>query len=128
MITDDINAVQDFASTSLLDIVIDVLTIAGMLAVMFTLNWRFTLVALRVTPLVAVFAIRLRAAVKQATRDVRRHQSEIVSVVQERLGSIRVVKAFAQGAFERRRLEAKSLKAVEAALYARRVRSCSGRS
>jgi ABC-type multidrug transport system fused ATPase/permease subunit len=52
-ITDDINAVQDFASTSLLDIVIDVLTIAGMLAVMFTLNWRFTLVALAVTPLVA---------------------------------------------------------------------------
>jgi ABC-type multidrug transport system fused ATPase/permease subunit len=92
-ITDDINAVQDFASTSLLDIVIDVLTIAGMLAVMFTLNWRFTLVALGVTPLVAVFAIRLRAAVKQATRDVRRYQSEIVSVVQEGLGAIRVDRA-----------------------------------
>jgi ABC-type multidrug transport system fused ATPase/permease subunit len=50
--------VQNFASTSLLDIVIDVLTIAGMLAVMFTLNWRFTLVALAVTPLVAVFVMR----------------------------------------------------------------------
>ena len=34
-ITDDINAVQDFVSTSLLDIVIDSLTIVGMLAVMF---------------------------------------------------------------------------------------------
>ena len=101
-ITDDINAVQDFASTSLLDILIDVLTIVGMLAVMFTLNWRFTLVALAVTPLVAVFAIRLRAVVKQATRDVRRRQSEIVSIVQEGLGAIRVVKAFAQGGFERR--------------------------
>ena len=38
-ITDDINAVQDFISTSLLDILIDRLTIVGMLAVMLTLNW-----------------------------------------------------------------------------------------
>jgi ABC-type multidrug transport system fused ATPase/permease subunit len=125
-ITDDINAVQDFASTSLLDILIDVLTIVGMLAVMFTLNWRFTIVALAVTPLVAVFVFRLRSVVKGATRDVRRRQSEIVSIVQEGLGSIRVVKAFAQGAFERQRLDAKSVESVQAALYARRVRSLLG--
>jgi ABC-type multidrug transport system fused ATPase/permease subunit len=125
-ITDDIDAVQDFASTSLLDIAIDVLTIVGMLAVMFTLNWRFTIVALAVTPLLAVFAFRLRGIVKQATRDVRRRQSEIVSIVQEGLGSIRVVKAFAQGGFERRRLDAKSIESVQAALHARRVRSLLG--
>lgn len=93
---------------------------------MFTLNWRFTLVALAVTPLLVVFALRLRAVVRGATRDVRRWQSEIVSIVQEGLGSIRVVKAFAQGAFERRRLDAKSVETVEAALYARRVRSLLG--
>jgi ABC-type multidrug transport system fused ATPase/permease subunit len=125
-ITDDINAVQDFASTSLLDLLIDTLTVAGMLAVMFALNWRFTIVAIAVTPLVALFAIRLRGAVKSAMHAVRRRQSEIVSIVQEGLGAIRVVKAFAQGAFERQRLEAKSRESVEAALHARRVRSLLG--
>jgi subfamily B ATP-binding cassette protein MsbA len=125
-ITDDINAVQDFASTSLLDIVIDGLTIAGMLAVMFTLNWRFTIVALAVVPLIVLFAVRLRGVVKQATRDLRQKQSEIVTIVQEGLGAIRVVKAFAQGRFERARLDAKSVESVEAALYARRVRSLLG--
>ena len=125
-ITDDINAVQEFASTSLLDLVIDTLTVAGMLAVMFALNWRFTLVALAVMPLVALFVVRLRGAVRSATHDVRRRQSEIVSIVQEGLGAIRVVKAFAQGAFERQRLEAKSRESVEAALHARRVRSLLG--
>lgn len=125
-ITEDINAVQEFASTSLLDIVIDSLTVAGMLVVMCTLNWRFTLVALAVTPLLAVFVFRLRSVVKQATRDVRARQSEIVSIVQEGLGAIRVVKTFAQGAFERQRLETKSVETVEAALFARRVRSLLG--
>ena len=125
-ITDDINAVQDFASTSLLDILIDALTLVGMLAVMFMLNWRFTLVALALTPLLIVFVFRLRTEIKKATRNVRLRQSEIVTIVQEGLGSIRVVKAFAQGGFERRRLDAKSVESVEAALYARRVRSLLG--
>jgi ABC-type multidrug transport system fused ATPase/permease subunit len=125
-ITDDINSVQDFVSTSLLDIVIDSLTILGMLAVMLWLNWRFTLVALVVTPLVVIFVYRLRTVIKTATHDVRRHQSELVSIVQEGLGAIRVVKAFGQGAFERERLNVKSRQSVEAALYARRVRSLLG--
>lgn len=125
-ITDDINAIQDFASTTILDILIDSLTILGMLAVMFSLNWRFTLVALAVTPLVAIFVYRLRSIVKAATHDVRRHQSELVTIAQEGLGAIRLVKAFAQGPFERERLGAKSLQSVEAALYARRMRSLLG--
>lgn len=122
-ITDDIDTVQTFASTSLLDLLIDGLTVVGMLAVMSSLNWRFTLVALAVTPPLLVFTMRLRARVKAATRNVRLKQSEIVSIVQEGLGSIRLVKAFAQGAFERQRLDAKSLESVEAALYARRLRA-----
>jgi ABC-type multidrug transport system fused ATPase/permease subunit len=122
-ITDDIQAVQSFASSSLLTILMDVLTIIGILVVMFSLNWNFTLVALSVTPFLAIFAYRLRYVVKSATKDVRRYQSEIVSIVQEGLSAIRVVKAFAQGAFERRRLDAKSLETVQASLRARRTRA-----
>jgi len=125
-LTDDINAVQEFASTSLLDLLIDSFTIVGMLTIMFMLNWKFTLVALALTPLLAVFVYRLRRVIKRATHDVRRRQSEIVTIVQEGLGAIRVVKAFAQGGFERARLDAKSIESVEAALYARRVRSVLG--
>jgi len=125
-ITDDINTVQDFASTSLLDLLIDSLTIVGMLAIMLSINWRFTVVALAVTPLLLVFVVRLRGVIRKATHDVRRRQSEIVSIVQEGLSSIRVVKAFAQGGFERQRLATKSRESVEAALYARRVRSLLG--
>jgi subfamily B ATP-binding cassette protein MsbA len=125
-ITDDINAVQDFISTSLLKILVDLLTIVGMLAVMFTLNLNFTLVALTVTPLLGLFVYRLRYVVKLATRDVRRRQGEMVTIVQEGLGAIRLVKAFAQGAFERQRLDEKSLQSVQAALQARRARSLVG--
>ncbi len=121
--TDDVRAVQDFTSQSLVSMVVDVFTIAGVLVVMLTLNWNFTLVAMSVTPLLAIFAYRLRHLLKASTHDVRRHQGELVSIVQEGLTSIRVVKAFAQGRFEQQRLDAKSLESVEAGLRARRLRA-----
>lgn len=122
-ITDDVKAVQDFASQSLVSMVVDALTIVGVLVVMLSLNWNFTLIALSVTPLLALFVYRLRHLVRVSTHDVRRRQSEIVSIVQEGLTSIRVVKAFAQGRFELQRLDAKSLESVEAGLRARRIRA-----
>jgi subfamily B ATP-binding cassette protein MsbA len=49
-VTADIDAIQDFISQALLGIVVNVLTLVGMLLVMFYLNWRFTLIALSITP------------------------------------------------------------------------------
>ncbi len=122
-ITDDIDAVQDFASSSVLSILIDVLTMIGMLVVMFYLNWDFTLIAISVTPFLILFVFRFKHVVKKATHEVRKKQSEIMSTVEEGLTSIRVVKAFARGDYEEARLEEKSLESIHAALRARKVKS-----
>ena len=49
-VTSDIEAIQTFISSDLLDL-INVLTLAGMVGVMFYINWQFTLIALSVAPL-----------------------------------------------------------------------------
>jgi subfamily B ATP-binding cassette protein MsbA len=49
-ITTDIQTIQGFASSSTLSILVDLLTIICMLALMFWLNWDFTLIAVGVTP------------------------------------------------------------------------------
>jgi len=54
---------------------------------------------------------------------VRKKEGELVSVVQEVLSSIRVVKAFAREDYEQRRLEEQSLESVEAALRARSLKA-----
>ena len=72
---------QDFASSSTLSIVVDMMTIVGMLGLMFWLNWDFALIAVGVTPFLLLFVMRFKKAVKEATRDVRKRQSEIVAVV-----------------------------------------------
>jgi subfamily B ATP-binding cassette protein MsbA len=102
-VTADIDSIQDFISQALLGIVVNVLTLVGMLLVMFYLNWRFTLIALSVTPLLFGVVYTYTRRIKNASRALRKKEGEVVSVVAEVLNSIRVVKAFAREDYEEAR-------------------------
>jgi ABC-type multidrug transport system fused ATPase/permease subunit len=122
-ITTDIQTIQGFASSSTLNILVDLLTIVCMLALMFWLNWDFTLIAVGVTPFLLLFVSRFKKAVKKATHEVRKQQSEIVAVVQQDLESIQSVKAFGRQDTEQKALAAVSKATVDAALKARSIKS-----
>jgi len=122
-ITSDVQTIQSFASSSTLEIVVDLITIVFMVALMFWLDWDFTLIAVALMPFLVVFLFHFKKAVKEVTRTVRARQSEIVAVVQEGLGSVRAVKAFGRQDLEIAHMEAASHATVEAALKARRVKS-----
>ena len=122
-ITSDVGTIQSFDSTALLSILVDSLTIVGMVGVMLYLNFDFALVAVGVTPFLLFFVARFKKAVKKATHEVRKRQSDIVAVVQQGLESVRSVKAFGRQDLEEGRLRAASMETVQAALKARRVKS-----
>ncbi|WP_283806933.1 ABC transporter ATP-binding protein [Bradyrhizobium lablabi] len=122
-ITSDVATIQSFASSSTLDIVVDLITIVFMVGLMFWLDWDFTLIAVGFTPFLVVFLFHFKKAVKEVTRTDRARQSDIVAVVQEGLGSVRAVKAFGRQDLEVAHLEAASHATVEAALKARQVKS-----
>jgi ABC-type multidrug transport system fused ATPase/permease subunit len=122
-ITADVLTIQNFASSATLGIVVDLITILGMLVIMFFMNWDFTLIAVAVTPLMLLLASRFKKAVKKSTREVRKQQSNIVAVVQQDLESIRVVKAFGRQELEQEELQAVSHATVAAALKARQVKA-----
>ena len=118
-LTSDIEAIQSFISSGMLGALGNSLALLGMIAVMLCLNWRFTLVALSVAPLLFVIVFRYTRRIKAASREVRKKEGEMVSVIQEVLSSTRVVKAFAREDHEQRRLEEESLETVEIAMRVR---------
>src|SRR5438876_813503 len=122
-VTSDIDAIQSFITSGLLDALINSLTLVGMLAVMFYINWRFTLIALSVAPVLFAVVFTYTRRIKQAAREVRKKEGELVSIIQEVLSSIRVVKAFAREDYEQRRLEEQSLEGVEIAMRARNLKA-----
>jgi len=122
-VTSDIDAIQSFINTALLGALINLITLVGMIGVMLYLNWRFTLIALSVAPVLFLVVYTYTRRIKKASRDVRKKEGEIVSVIEEVLSSIRVVKAFAREDYERRRLEEESLESVEIGLQARGLKA-----
>jgi len=122
-ITDDVATVQDFVSESTLAILIDGMTIIGMLGLMLWLNWSITLIVVAITPALLLFAARFRRAVKKATRELRRRQSDIVAIVQVGLESMRTVQVLGAQDVELARLGEASQATVNAALSARRIKS-----
>lgn len=122
-INDDVDTIQDFASGSVTDIIIDILQIVGILGVMFAIRWDFALIAVAVTPFLLFFVSRVRKAVKKATHEVRLRQADIVSTVQQGLESVRVVQAFEREDLQEEELSRVGIQTVEAGLKARKIKA-----
>jgi subfamily B ATP-binding cassette protein MsbA len=122
-VTSDIEAVQDFINSALLGMLVNVMTLVGMIGVMFYLDWRFTLIALSISPVLFVVVYHFTRRIKKASRNVRQKEGELLSIVQEVLTSIRVVQAFTREDYEQKRFDSESLANVEAGLQARSIKA-----
>src|SRR5436305_7696720 len=122
-VTTDIDAVQSLISQVMLGMLVNVLTLGGMMLVMLYLNWAFTVIALMVAPALFFVVYHYTHRIKNASRALRRQEGEVVSVLEEVLSSIRVVKAFAREDYEQKRFERESRESVERALRARNFKA-----
>ncbi|MFL6183142.1 MAG: ABC transporter ATP-binding protein, partial [Actinomycetes bacterium] len=122
-VTSDIDAIQDFINTALLGVLVSLMTLAGMIGVMFYVNWRFTLIALSVAPVLFAVVYFYTRRIKKASRALRKQESELMSGVAEVLTSIQVVQAFAREDYEDRRFTMDSKHSVQAALQARSMKA-----
>src|SRR5947208_1363297 len=122
-VTSDVDSIQSFINSSLLSTFINALTLIGMVVVMFWLNWQFTLIALSVAPVLFLIVFTFTRRIKNASRAVRKKESQVFSVVEEVLSSMRVVKAFTREDYEQKRLEQASLEEVESTLRARALKA-----
>jgi ATP-binding cassette, subfamily B, bacterial len=118
-VTSDIDSIQDFVTSAMLGIVANILTLLGIVAIMLYASWRFTLISLAIAPVLFVIVYFFTRRIKHASREVRKTESALISIVEEVFSSIRVVKAFAREDYEERRFERQSLENVETVLQAR---------
>lgn len=87
-VTTDIEVIQAFIDSALLGMLVNVMTLAGMIGVMFYLDWRFMLTALSVMPVLFVVVYSFTGRIKTASRAVRRKEGDQLSFVEEALTSI----------------------------------------
>ena len=122
-ITDDVTTIQGFASQSTVGMLIDLLSIGGMLVVMFVMNVEFALIAAAVLPFMIFFVSHVRRAIQNATREMRKYQSDLVAAAEEGLEAVETEQAYVHEEIEERQLADIGRMVVIAALKARRVRA-----
>jgi ABC-type multidrug transport system fused ATPase/permease subunit len=115
-LTSDIQSVQDFVANGSILLVSNAALLAGMLGLMFWLNWRFALAALSVTPFLFAAVYRYTRRIKAAARRARASDGLLASVAQETLASIKIVQGLAQEEQQDERFRAQGQSSLDAYL------------
>jgi ABC-type multidrug transport system fused ATPase/permease subunit len=104
------------------------LTFVSTVVVMALLNWKLTLLGLSVVPLIYLASWRFTREIRRASREKRRKEGDVASVVQETLSSLTVIQAFAQEDAERERFRKEARESLEAGIESSRLGGAFSRS
>ena len=94
-ITSDLFEITELAHHGPENVVICTLTIVGSIVMMFTIEWRLSLVIAVTLPLCLWFTLSQRKRMKEANVEVKRKTAEISAAIESSISGIRTAKAFA---------------------------------
>ena len=110
----DAQSIQTLVVTGAIPVISALLTVGGMLYVTARIDWRLGLIAIGVTPPLLLTLHVYRKRLRSGWHEAKRLESSALSVVQEALGALRVVKAFGQEEREEKRFVGRSGESVRA--------------
>ena len=113
-LTSDIDAIQDMIANGIIVFGSNAFLLAGMLILMFWLNWQFALAALSVAPILFWTVFRYSNRIKIAAGRARASTGLLASLAQETLASIRIVQGLAQEEQQDERFRAQSATSLQA--------------
>jgi len=115
-VTSDSFAVQTMLMNGALPILSALILLAGMLAVLFPIDWLLTLLSLTVVPALFALISLFNRQINLAATEVRERESLVYSLVQWAMSSIKVVQAFTKEEEEHRRFMGASRASLKATL------------
>ncbi|MCZ2074686.1 MAG: ABC transporter ATP-binding protein/permease [Bryobacterales bacterium] len=115
-LTSDVRQLRELLVNDLKNLGEAVLTFTFTLAMMLWIDWRLTLIALTVVPVLLLVSGMCFRQVRSATRRRMSKESEVAAIVQETMSSITVVQAFNQEKQEKTRLKRESGESYRAAM------------
>src|SRR5260370_30829410 len=95
-VLNDVEAVSEAFTSGLFAVVADVITLAGVVAVMLWVDWPLALVTFSIVPVLFVAAAYFRLRARDAYRRVRQHLAHLNAVLQESLQGMTVIQLFAR--------------------------------
>jgi ATP-binding cassette, subfamily B, bacterial MsbA len=96
----DVNAIQNVLNTSMGNLIILPVQILLNLVILLMISWKLTLFTFIVLPVSGYLIVQIGRSIRRKSRKVYMRISEVVTIFQEMVNSIRIVKAFTNESYE----------------------------
>lgn len=113
--TNDVNVIQTSAPLFVEMIMAPVKGVGGVVG-MFVLNWRLTIVALLIVPLMALAITRIGGKMRSLSSLLQMRLADIAEIVEETVSGMRIIKSFAAEDYEMGRFAERNREGYRAAM------------
>ena len=125
-ITGDVQAVEEFVTDSVKDLVGSVMLLAGTLFYLFSQSWRIALLAMLVVPMLASVSGYFARRIKASSKQMRAAEGDLATTAQEMLTTISVVQTYGRAVHEQEKFDRESRSAMGAILRTARLEALFG--
>lgn len=122
-LTNDISLIEQTLTYAVIDFVIRSVTVIGIIAFIFYINWELSLISMSLLPLTAFLIERYGKKMRRLGRQIQDNLSSLASIANEVIGAIKVVKAFASSDREVERFEEANIRSFKASLKGAKLRA-----
>ncbi len=122
-VTNDVGVIQGVLVDAPVNLLRQIITFVGGIALMLYMNWQLTLIILALIPPLILISTFYGRKLKRLSTNSQDELADATTVLEEMLSGIRVVKSFAREPYERVRYGEQIDEALDAALAQTRVRS-----
>ncbi len=93
-LSNDIDALTDLLSTSIVMVASNLITLIGIIVVMFLINWRLALLSLAVMPVMTVATVFFRIRIRRASNEFHKVIAEYLAFINEQFNGMLIVQLF----------------------------------
>lgn len=111
-LNNDVVDAHSAISNTIVDVVTNVIQVVAILIVMFSLEWRLTMLGMIILPVFIIVARRLGRVLREIARDAMDYNARMNAIMNETLniGGVLLVKLFGRGRVETERFDARAAK------------------
>jgi ABC-type multidrug transport system fused ATPase/permease subunit len=125
-ITGDVQALEEFVTESVSDLVGSIMLLAGTLTFLFWRSWQIATLAVIIVPLLAIVSRYFARRIKASSKEQRAREGDLATTAQEMLSTISVVQIYGRTRHEQRKFAAENRSAMNAVLRTARLEALFG--
>ncbi|MFD1038715.1 ABC transporter ATP-binding protein [Virgibacillus byunsanensis] len=95
-IMNDINSLQELFTNGIINLLMDVVTLLGIVVILFALSPKLALAVIIILPIMFYISTQLRRKIRRSWQDVRIQQSRLNSHLNESIQGVRITQSFSQ--------------------------------